>query len=1748
MSPRRSVLINASFIALGTCLIILGTIGGCPVAQQPTTPTQDEDQTPTTPTEDNITRPSRPIPPPPIETPEEGQDTGGSTGGTTGDTGGSSSGSNQAISIVITAPQDADINILPGKSTSISYEVFGGNPSDGAITTTLFFDLDGIENTEDEVTLATNLAPRGTQDFLPTVNGENLAPGVYFLGLRASNTRFTTTVYAGGRLVIVGLPTITLVQPSSDQRVRRNTGVAVQFTINSLATTVSYQVSADPDTAVNGNEIFAFSGGGLSGTGSIFTENYARGRYNILVQISDSTGQDIPPAYLRDPVGALRTITVDDAPTITVTKPVESRIVIPGEKVLVEARIADPEASAAIQLFRDADASFNGNEFVFAEFTLTEAEQVVSAELDTTGLPAGTYRLGGSVSDGVGKPIPGYAPGTIRINAAPTVDVTDPSKDVQIRAGQVVTLRWKSKDFENRLDKLEILVSPDQDGDRVPDIPFDDPSTIVATFTGSEARTRTSYDLDTSDLVGRVMAAVRVTDDVGSSAIDVADGEIDILNDPPTVEILDPTDSIGLREDDSIYVYFTVGDRERALRSQTDDPPGIQIVLARDNDQDGEADGDPIFSIVSLGFHSGANLYPLASDELIGQDGTDGLPLIDENGNGYFKLGVRAQDQADNVTTEFVDGTFSVDLVEPVIEVLAPVFQKNPHSRDKLGSLDVTVRVTDTSRTNVTLILDPDLVPLQDRGACCFGRDCDVRTQWDCVKRGGDYYGDRSTCLDTFNCAADPPDVPEPDEVTIVENETVEAGVQERTFSLPLEDVRAGVYFIYVMVQDSVLPAVAFYAPSEDADQQVPEELTRIHVRDRLIGSVRVSSFDNSKDGAVLRGFNVNDLAGGAMTRVPDVNGDDLDEFLITSRYGKAYLIGLDQGSETYGFGEAYMAYGSRTRLSGINTLNAVSKGIPGLIFAGIRVPLIGGREKTWIGTDGIADATFVRDIDGDEIPEIVFAFPRVESLNLGVDDVRVQDPSLLPDIPDMGSLEYNAWDPVFAVWTKDVAQFTRGGVVIVSSHNSIITDPGARNRKSDRVLDLHEVGQMFNSMSRPSLIPFIDRLTLAFPDELPKYGYGSKKNKNRTANPSCETCGGEGCDNDYDAEIIWYKVNWDVAFNNQGPGGFHQPWTDPPASPGLANPGSFPWAPCALLPPPWDQIGYQPPTYYDPTIPPCPCGWINAWLNWEAVTGTVFPCTNGDYQGVITNSWCVESASVWTGFYGPDTSIRDSSVGARVFGQNVNNRFAASVASDNTWLYMAAPDMKALKIDVPALGSPQAGGDRADAGVIHQMRVDVRARAGEPNKAQLWLEPGKVWPDIDVELSRTDYTMPVPHQYIIESMGSLRGYSGGLVDRNFSNGGCLPNYNAGSTGASADACFGYTPYPVDTAGYVVQHNPQQIVGPHISAKVRFVRALGDVNGDGVRDFAVGTESLKQNFNNTDPTKDGSPLKPTGDVVGGVFIVFGRPEGVQGDYLLERLAYDKNSLQRLNGFLIKGAAKTAVIGKAFDTAGDFNGDGVDDVIIGSENTASGDGEVTVVLGTTSDTLISPAGGWTFDDSGNFDQRGVRFKGVGGSAGKAGAMVTTAGDVDGDGYSDVLIAAPALADPDDSNKQPGVVYLIYGSAEYNPTPFDDNGDGKPDRYEAKSFNLADVGTPTVPGVVFVGRNNGDKLGAGDVLVKNASPSGQKDITVLSRGMATIGDIDGDGLQDYALSAMVAAPNDKQRAGEIYIIYGKGDRVR
>ena len=247
------------------------------------------------------------------------------------------------------------------------------------------------------------------------------------------------------------------------------------------------------------------------------------------------------------------------------------------------------------------------------------------------------------------------------------------------------------------------------------------------------------------------------------------------------------------------------------------------------------------------------------------------------------------------------------------------------------------------------------------------------------------------------------------------------------------------------------------------------------------------------------------------------------------------------------------------------------------------------------------------------------------------------------------------------------------------------------------------------------------------------------------------------------------------------------------------------------------------------------------------------------------------------------------------------------------------------------------------------------------------------------------------------------------------------------------------------------------------------VSGAGDVNGDGLDDLLIGAPGTGNS--NTDLT------------AGKSYVVYGSLTGFSA-------AFNLSSLNGTNGFVINGIDEDDFAGGSVSGAGDVNGDGLDDLLIGAVRANSLAGESYVVYGSTNGTAAA------FNLSSLNGTNGFVINGID-SYDYSGVSVSGAGDVNGDGLDDLLIGAYA------SSSYAGESYLVYGS----PTGF------------SASLNLSSLNGTN--GFVINGVDSYDYSG---------------------RPVSGAGDVNGDGLDDLLIGALGADPNGNSSAGESYVVYG------
>ncbi len=178
------------------------------------------------------------------------------------------------------------------------------------------------------------------------------------------------------------------------------------------------------------------------------------------------------------------------------------------------------------------------------------------------------------------------------------------------------------------------------------------------------------------------------------------------------------------------------------------------------------------------------------------------------------------------------------------------------------------------------------------------------------------------------------------------------------------------------------------------------------------------------------------------------------------------------------------------------------------------------------------------------------------------------------------------------------------------------------------------------------------------------------------------------------------------------------------------------------------------------------------------------------------------------------------------------------------------------------------------------------------------------------------------------------------------------------------------------------------------------IAGAGDVNGDGFSDIVIGAVTA-------DPGGFAN--------AGSAFVVFGRSQSFGATFIL-------SSLNGSNGFRFNGTVAEQRFGFAVGGAGDLEGDGFDDVMIGGPLAVSNSGRAAVIFGKPSG--FGPV--LTATSFGGFLAHGTNVS-------YAGSSLSSAGDFNGDGISDAMIGAQ---DEFDVPPNPGGAFVVFGREPEN----------------------------------------------------------------------------------------------------------------
>jgi hypothetical protein len=318
------------------------------------------------------------------------------------------------------------------------------------------------------------------------------------------------------------------------------------------------------------------------------------------------------------------------------------------------------------------------------------------------------------------------------------------------------------------------------------------------------------------------------------------------------------------------------------------------------------------------------------------------------------------------------------------------------------------------------------------------------------------------------------------------------------------------------------------------------------------------------------------------------------------------------------------------------------------------------------------------------------------------------------------------------------------------------------------------------------------------------------------------------------------------------------------------------------------------------------------------------------------------------------------------------------------------------------------------------------------------------------------------------------------------------------------------------------------------------VSAAGDANGDGFDDLLIGASNA-YSVSSLDS--------------GASYVVFGTSRvGASG-------AVELSALDGNNGFLLnnsQGSVKS--LGGSVSTAGDVNGDGINDLLIGAD-VMNPNGAGYVVFGASE---VGASGAVELSElSGS---NGFALNGVG-SGDTSSISVSVAGDVNGDGVDDVLINTQYTNELGDFMFSVyGASYVVFGasgvgvSGTVELSALDGNNGFVLNRADDDIYSISAVGDinddsfddlliETVSGfsavsyVVFGSRGIGSSsppelsaLDGSNGFVLNGATG-----VINGKSVSTVGDVNGDGVDDLLIGISRANPNGSD-SGASYVIFG------
>jgi hypothetical protein len=316
------------------------------------------------------------------------------------------------------------------------------------------------------------------------------------------------------------------------------------------------------------------------------------------------------------------------------------------------------------------------------------------------------------------------------------------------------------------------------------------------------------------------------------------------------------------------------------------------------------------------------------------------------------------------------------------------------------------------------------------------------------------------------------------------------------------------------------------------------------------------------------------------------------------------------------------------------------------------------------------------------------------------------------------------------------------------------------------------------------------------------------------------------------------------------------------------------------------------------------------------------------------------------------------------------------------------------------------------------------------------------------------------------------------------------------------------------------------------------VSGAGDVNNDGFNDVLVGAWGCKRTYvffggsqmdgiadkiiYNKDGAYSGSAIAGVGDVNGDGFddIAIGFSTSIKNICLF----FGGDSLDDVADVTITAENNLNICNNIVSSAGDVNGDGFDDVIVGTTNYNSSTGRAYIFFG-----------GQTMDAKADVVMTGE------GNYNEFGNSVSGAGDVNGDGYDDVVIGANSYY----SDK--GRAYIFFGGAQMdNVSDVVFTGENYSNNFGMDVSGAGDVNNDGYDDVIIGASGYLSNTGRAYIYYGSSGMSNVAKVVITGEStnnnfgvsLSGAGDVNGDGFNDV----IIGADGYNSHTGRVYIYYG------